>query len=173
LKKKLDVIAFLLEPSAVPAEKQAIGADPPAHRIQKHRLQVAAVDRELRPGVAGVPAERFLVYELAEAVVERRLARLDRELRERRLEGELAEHLGSVRQQVDANPERSDLGRRLEDAARDPAPPELQSEREAADPGADDQRFLHRLGAAIAMRCAAGFFPPCRCASRCAASCSS
>ena len=60
LERKLDMTAVLLEPNTVPAQQQPIGAEPLAHCIQEHRLQVAAVDRELRRGVAGTPAERPL-----------------------------------------------------------------------------------------------------------------
>jgi len=109
----------------VPAEVNALRADPRLHRVEQERLQVGAVDRELRPGVAGAAPQRFLIYELAEAVEKDTLGGLDRDARERRLEAELAEDLGSVRQQVDADTDRLDLRRRLEDAARNAAPMQL------------------------------------------------
>jgi len=124
-KPQRDFGSILLEPEAVPAEVNALRADPRLHRVEQERLQVAAMDRELRPRVAGLAPQRFLIYELAEPVEEHALGGLDRDARERRLEAELAEDLGSVRQQVDADADRLDLGRRLEDAARNAAPMQL------------------------------------------------
>jgi len=83
------------------------------------------MDRELRPWVARPAPQRLLIDELAEAVEKDTLGGLDRDARERRLQAELAEDLGGVRQQVDADADRLDLGRRLEDAARNAAPMQL------------------------------------------------
>jgi hypothetical protein len=116
-----------------------VRADLRLHRVEQDRLQIAAMDRELRPWVARPAPQRLLIDELAEAVEKDTLGGLDRDARERRLQAELAERLGRVRQEVDADPDRLDLGRGLEDAARNAAPMQLQCERQAADAGPDDE----------------------------------
>jgi len=55
-------------------EPQSFGTKPVDHRGQQDTLQVAAVDRELRMLVAGEPAGRLGVDELAEMVEEGRFA---------------------------------------------------------------------------------------------------
>ena len=62
----------------------------------------------------------------------------DRDFGERALQPELGQFLAGVRQQIDADAERLDLRRRLEDAARDAGLVQTQAEREPADAGADD-----------------------------------
>jgi hypothetical protein len=47
-----------------------------------------------------------------------------------------------VRQHVDAHAERLDLGRRLEDAAGDAAPVQIERERQPADAGADEEDVI-------------------------------
>ncbi len=82
--------------------------------------------------------------ELAEAVEEDRLLRQHALPRERRLEPERAQLLHGMRQEIDADAERLDLRRRLEDAAGNAGALQHETEREAADPGADDQHIRHR-----------------------------
>ena len=106
-------------------------------------MQVRPVDRKLRPLVAGVPAARFLEDELAEAVVEAQLLRLDRERGELFLQAQLGQLAHAVRQQVDADAQRPDLRRRLEDVAGDAGLVQRQREREPADAAADDQHLGH------------------------------
>src|SRR5581483_5839490 len=104
---------ILLDAAAFPAGTDRLRAEPRAHRLQQHELQIAAMDRELRPVITGVTARRLPINELAEAVEENRLARRYRRLGESRFEAELPEHLGRVRQHVDADTNRLDLGRGL------------------------------------------------------------
>src|SRR6185436_630566 len=58
----------LLEPQAMPAEMQPVRAEADFHRLEQDRLQVTAVNRELRRAVARAAAERLSIDELAEAV---------------------------------------------------------------------------------------------------------
>ena len=106
-------------------------------------MQVRAVHRQLRPAVAGESAARLLEDELAEAVVEAQLPRLDRGPGELFLQAELGELAHAVRQQVDADPERLDLRRGLEDSAGDAGLVQRQREREPADAAANDQYRFH------------------------------
>src|SRR5687768_11780847 len=124
---------------AVPSKVKPLLPELRLHGLEQDRLQVAAMNRELRRAVARPLAERLLVDELAEAVEERRLGRLHRDLRDRRLQPQLAEHAHGMRQQVDPDPDGLDLRRRFVDAARNPARVQLQSERQAADPGTHNQ----------------------------------
>ena len=61
---------------------------------------------------------------------------------------ERRQHGGGVRQDVDADAERPDLGAPLVDATGDAGPVQAEGERQAADAGADDgdPLLLHRLG---------------------------
>src|SRR6185436_15272539 len=62
-KHEFDSGFVLLEADAVPAELQALLADPLLDGCQQHGLQVRAVNRELGPGVACVAAERLPIDE--------------------------------------------------------------------------------------------------------------
>ena len=121
----------------------AIGARARAERIEQHHLQIAAMDRELRMVVAGGAAERLLVDQLPEAVEEGRVPGLDRDFRQRVLKPERGQFLGRMRQQIDADADRADLGNGLVDAAGNPGLVQRQSERQAADAGADDDDLVH------------------------------
>src|SRR4051812_26625837 len=112
---------------------QSVGTEPVFKSLYERRLQIPSVNRVLRPLVAGMPAERLPVDELAEAVEEHRLLRLDGDTRERRLEAKAGQYLRRVRQQVDANADRLDLGGRLEDAAGNFPRMQLERQRQAAD----------------------------------------
>ena len=82
-----------------------LAADLLVERVQQHLLQHAAVDRELRPRVAGGGAA-WLAPDLttvARAVHEAR--RLDRPAAERRQDAERVELAHRVREQVDADTE--------------------------------------------------------------------
>src|SRR5258706_3833687 len=113
--------------------------------LQENLMQIRAVDRELRPFVAGVAPARLAEDELPEAVVETQLPRLHRDAREALLQAELGELAHAVRQQVHADAERLDFGRGLEHAAADARLPQRQREREAADAAADDENFHGRI----------------------------
>ncbi len=128
-----------LRPHALPAEVQPVRADSFPNGRRKHRLQIPAVDRVLRPIVARVPSHRLAIDELTEAVEERRLPGEDRHARERRLQPQLAERLRCVREDIDADPERPDLRGGLVDATSEPGAMQHQPERQAADAGADDE----------------------------------
>ena len=121
------------------AGDDAIGADPVAHGVEQHRLQVAAVNRELRRVVAGPAPGRLAVDVLAEAIEERRLARQHRDLLERLEHAERLQRTRCVGQDIDADPERADLGRGFEHPAGDARTVQRERQRQAADAGADDQ----------------------------------
>jgi len=97
------------------------------------------MDRQLRRVVAGPAAERLAVDELAEAVEERALARDDRDALELGEDAERFERGARVRQDVDADAERLQLGRGVVDAAGDSGAVQRERERQAADSGADDE----------------------------------
>jgi hypothetical protein len=82
VEEQIDVARALRKAGAAPAGVQAIRTDARAERIEQHAMQVAAMDRELRPFVARIASGRLAVDELAEAVVETGFARGDRDLRQ-------------------------------------------------------------------------------------------
>ena len=118
-RRRTRVVAGAIDADAGMAGDDAVGAEALPHRGEQHRLQVGAVDRELRRVVAGPASGGLAVDELAEAVEERRLARRRRPARASASTPSDAQLGARVRQDVDADAERPDLGRRLVDAAGD------------------------------------------------------
>ena len=132
---------LVLESDALPAGADPVLPEPPPDRFEEHGLEVAAVHRVLRPVVSGRPSERLAKDELAEPVEENRLPRLHRDARQLRVEPEPGQLLHRVRQEVDADPDRLDLGRRLEHPGGDAGLLEGEGQGQPADPAADDQHF--------------------------------
>jgi hypothetical protein len=94
-------VAGVVDRDAGAAGDDAIGADPSAHGFEQDRLQVGAVDRQLRRVVAGPAPGRLAVDVLAEAVEERRLARDDGDALELGEDAERLERRARMRQDVD------------------------------------------------------------------------
>src|SRR6266545_1526787 len=134
-----DARIVLLGPEAAMIEPHGITAQPLHRRVEQHRVQIGAMDRELRPVVAGVAAAWLLVDELAVAAVEGELARLDGASGQRVLQAKLAELTHAVRQDVDADAQRLDLGRRLEHARGNAGLMQAERQRQPADAATDDQ----------------------------------
>ena len=128
---------------AMTIENDAIGAGTFAERVEQHHLQVAAMNRELRVVVAGGAAERLLIDQLPEAIEEGGVLCCDRDPGQRRFKPERGEFLGRMRQQIDADADRTHLGNGFVDAAGNAGLVQAQSERQAADPGADDDDLVH------------------------------
>ena len=100
----------LLEANAFATREKSIRPDALPERFEQQLLQIAAMNRELRPIVTG-PATRGLAIDaLAEAIEEHRLARANGEIRKRVFEPEPAEFSRSMRKDVDAHAHRPDLG---------------------------------------------------------------
>ncbi len=99
------------------------------------------MDGELRHVVAGEAAGRLAVDVLAEAIVEAEFARGDGDLGERILQTEPAQFARGMRQDVDADADRLELGRRLEHAGCDAGAMQHQAKRQPADAGPDNENF--------------------------------
>src|SRR5476649_1480589 len=134
-----DARRVLLDPGAAVVELDRVFPQPRARRVEQRLVQVGAMDRELRPAVAGVAAARLLEDELAMAAVEGELARLDAKRGERLLQAELRQFAHGMRQEVDADAERHHLRHRFEDAARDAGLVQAERQRQPADTAAHDQ----------------------------------
>src|SRR5580693_8356648 len=113
-------------------------------------MQVAAVDRELRVLIAGEPAGRLPVDELAVAVEEGRLAGRDADGGQLGFEAQPGEDLRRVRQDVDADADRPQTRGSLVDFTVDAGVVQLKGERQPADACADD-RELHPLAASLSL----------------------
>ena len=96
-------VLVLDHPGTGVIQTQAPGTKPVGHGGQQDTLQVAAVDRELRMLVAGEPAGRLGVDELAEAVEEGGFAGGDADGCQPCLDAEPGQDLRRVRQDVDAD----------------------------------------------------------------------
>src|SRR5438876_11881450 len=99
------------------------------------------MDRELRPVVAGIAPARVLDDGLAVAAVVGERARLDGVPGELVGKAELGELAHAMRQEVDADTERMDLGGGLEHTAGDAGLMEAERQAEAANARTDDQHI--------------------------------
>ena len=103
----------------------------------------AAVDRELRPPVAGFQAARLALDPSAVPRVVGQRARLDRRGRERGLHTQRAQFAHGVRQEIDADAEFPQRRRGLVDDGLDTCVTQAERRRQAADSTADDEN-AHR-----------------------------
>src|SRR6476620_3260252 len=101
------------------------------------------MDRELRMLVTRRAAQRLLIDQLAKAIEESRVRGLDRDTCQRLLESERGKFLCCVREQIDADADRPDLGGRFEDPAGNAALLQRKSERQSANAGSDDDDVVH------------------------------
>jgi hypothetical protein len=99
-----------IDPRAARACDDLVSSRPRNESFEKRHLQVAAMDGELRLVVAGKLAGRLAVNELAEAVVEAELAGQRRNTRQRLFETKRNQFTRGMRQDVDADTDRPDLG---------------------------------------------------------------
>src|SRR2546430_9491572 len=96
------------------------------------------MNRELRILIARGAAERLLIDQLAKAVEEGGVRRGDRGLRQIRLEAKRGQFLGCMWEQIDADADRLDRGRGLEDAAGEFYLMQRESERHPPNSGHHD-----------------------------------
>ena len=130
------------------ADAMTVGDEPIASRarpksIEQHHLQIAAMDRELRMLVACRAAQRLLIDQLAEAIEEGRVPGFDRDACQRLLKSKRGKFFCCVREQIDADTDRPDLGGRLEYPAGNAALVQRKSERQSANAGSDDDDVVH------------------------------
>jgi hypothetical protein len=109
-----DLVVALLDADAAMAGDEVLRTQALAHGVEQHLVQVAAVDGKVRPLVPGREPPGLAVDQLAMAGEEGVIGRLARDRRERVLQAERAQLLDGVGPEIDADPERQDLGRRLE-----------------------------------------------------------
>ncbi len=131
------LLALLDADAAMPGD-DTVGARFADECLVDDLLQVAAVDLELRPRIAGVGSHRLLVDELAEAVEEARFLRRHADRGQRLLQPQLAELPAGVRQDADADADRPDLGGALIDPHGEAPAVQHEGERQPANSSADD-----------------------------------
>ena len=124
--------------------RSAAGRQAGAGGVPQHALQLAAMDGELRHGVARMHAALLAPDLLAEAVDVDQLVRADADRVQRRQQAEGGEFGDGVRQRVDADAERADRVGLLEHDAGDAALVQREGEGEAADAGAGDRGSVMR-----------------------------
>ena len=141
-------IGQLLDLGEMMARPDPLLAEPISRRAQQDHLQIAAMDRQLRPGIASRKSALLAPDLLPELVEIDELAGRDRALGQRLQQPAVAQHFGRVRQQIDADPERTQALNRLVDARLDADA--LQRERggEPANTSTDDDD-VHDLGPAF------------------------
>ena len=142
-KMHADARCVLLDADAMMVGDEPVIPGAGAKGLEQGHLQIAAMDRELRLGIARRAAQRLLIDQLAEAVEKGRVAGLDRHPRQRRLEPERREFPGGMRKQIDANPDRPDLGGGFEDPAGKRGGMQREAECQAADAAANDDDVVH------------------------------
>ena len=123
----------------------AVGAQALDHRPSQHAEQQTAIDRPLRPAVAGGETARFGPDPLSLAVVVGERTGAHRQRVQLGRESELGQLARGVGQHVDADPELAHLPRRLEQLdVVDASGPQRQRERTPPDATAHD-RHLHAI----------------------------
>src|SRR6266851_4739724 len=130
----------LLDGDAAMAGDEAVRTEPLLHGVEQDLVQVGAMDREVRPLVAGCPSPRLAVDQLAVAGEEGVVLRLAGDRRERIFQAERAQLFHRMRTEIDADAERTDLRRRLEhaNALRAARGVTSQRQRQPADAAADN-----------------------------------
>jgi len=106
--------------------------------LEQHALEFRSMHRVLGLVVAGVTAKQLAINELTEAIEKDGFAREDRRTHECRIDPELSERFGRVRQDIDPHANRLDLRRGLVDATGDASAFQEKRKRESTDTGADD-----------------------------------
>src|SRR6185437_3509156 len=101
---------FVVDPRAALAEDHLIGTRTRDKSVEQHHLQIAAVDGKLRHAVASKAPGRLAIDVLAEAIVKAIFARGDGDLGQRILQAEPAQLARGMRQDVDADADRLELG---------------------------------------------------------------
>jgi hypothetical protein len=137
--------ALAVNARAAPTGDDFVGARARNEFVEQHHLQVAAMDGELRHVVAGETAGRLVVDKLAEAIVETIFARGDGDFCQSLFQAEPTEFARGMRQDIDADTDRLQFGRRFEYAAGDAGAMQHQAKRQAANAGANDEHFHRRL----------------------------
>ncbi len=94
----------------------AVGTEALSHRMQQHHLQLTAMDRVLRPAVAGGKASKLNADSAAEAVMIDQLAGRDAGGRQLVGQPQLNQIAGGVREDVDADTKRRELPGRVDDS---------------------------------------------------------
>ena len=117
----------------------AVLADALLHGAIEREMQPAAVNADFWILVSRRLAARLLVDELAEAVEETALGVLDAGGKQFVAKAERGQFAHRMRKQRDPDAKLPQFGRRLIDAARDPARVQMERERKAANPSADDR----------------------------------
>ena len=133
------------------AELDPVRAQHLPRGVEQDHLQLAAMDRELRPRQAGMAAARIGPDRLAVAVGIAQLARLDGGRGQRRLEAEAAEDAHGAGLDVDADAQRLQLAHRLEHLDIEAGAMEAHRGDESADAGAGNDD-LHRGAQASRLR---------------------
>ena len=139
-----------VEPHEVLVGAHGVGAEPRHHGTMQHPEQFAAVDRQLRPAIAGGESARLAPDALAVLGVVHDLGGGDGEREQFVEQSELGQLAHGVRQEVDADPELADRRRALVDLdLGDPGGVERQRERHAtnAAPRDDDRDVVRPMRA--------------------------
>jgi len=137
-----DAARILRHARAAAVADHAVGAQASERLFEQHSLQIAAVDRELRPVVARMLARGFLKDQLAVFGEEDRLLRAHTHRVELRQQAEFGQLAHRMRQQVHAHAQGLEFGHGLVDATRNAGLVQAQREGQATDAGAQDDDLV-------------------------------
>jgi len=127
------------------AQPYRVGPQAFAHGAVQHHLQLPAMHRILRPPVAGQQAARLGVHVVAVAADQGPLARLDADRVEHRVvETQVVQLAHRIGLQVDAHPQRLQVGHRLVDHAGHADLVQREGQGHAPDATAGDQHGARR-----------------------------
>ncbi len=136
---RADARSGLLEVRQVMARQDAVASEPFDHRVEQDLLQGAAMDRELRPLVAGIEPARLRPDRLAVFREVGKLLGAHAGGVELVHQAELDQFAAGVRQHVDADAERLQFAHAFEDAARHADLMQAERQRQPADAAAGNE----------------------------------
>jgi hypothetical protein len=138
-----DLTPGLIEIGKTMVGKDPLRAQPGFRRLEKNTQQASAIDRNLRPFIAGRQATGFLPDQLPELVVIGLAVGQHAGLFDHILEPKPCQLAHRVGQKVDSHPQFPNFGHRLEYANRNAALAQGHGGNKAADTAADNQG-IHR-----------------------------
>ena len=142
-KTDADTGLILFNSDAVLVGQQPVGSGARTEGIEQDHLQIAAMDGELWVLVARCPSQRLPINQLTEAIEKGRVLGRDRDPRQISFKSERGKFFGGMRKQIDADPDRLDVGRRFKYPAGDSGGVQCEPQGQSADAGPDNNDVVH------------------------------
>ena len=138
-KARRHALIILIDAFATLVQQNAVLSQSLPHGVDQYLMQVAAMDRQLRPVIAGGTAAWLLADELTEAVVVGHLLGGDCHILQQLAETEFGQLAHGMWLQIDADTEPAQIGCRLKHPARQAEFMQAERQHQAGDATAEDE----------------------------------